>query len=1518
VAIGWQLSMGELSAPHDAQSGSLLEDGNWMYAGPDGSERPFARALRYAEDPLNPQCTAPCQYGGQADVALNGLVGYTIDSSYMRLMRIGPQPVAGGCRSKYRLDFPDGTHHVFESTSLASCSESYSDELNLKYRLAEIDDNFGNNVMLTYDNDPSPTTITVSDSTLIGYARRSHTIHLGTDPLFYQYSGSLCSVNSDFCSRNRVYQVDLAGPPNAQGQPTTSTFSFDITPPTTVSLPCGDQTIIGNRTASVRFLQTVHRPDGSTYAMWNPSTGLYYTQEEAVDQDGNIPCSNWAAHINRLNLPTGGHIAYTAGGRLFPRIPTSDTDPFVVPTKTYDPKSGAFATVSIGLATRQLYVNDNDQTPATWKYDADLENPTTYNYRYNGNPHTATIKQEEAVRVTDPAGFTTVHYFDVFHDELIPGSCFTGGTEEEYGLPFVRSTTSGGMFLSTESFAGECSTWSRSGSCPTRTCTDAGGHQMSPLRRTFVVYDHDLTPPTTDHWGFLVNARLRGTRTETVNLDGSLTDTDTVSSDFDGLGHYRTETTTSNVPSTPTRTVTTHYNSNPQAGTYDPNSSTNDPTTYMILPSSPWLTGLYDRVDTTEGSHTARQEFSFNVSTGFLNSRRTLANGTTESSADLLATFTSTDGHGNVTHESYSGGDRNTNGSDIADYGLTHTYTAGTLATSTFDSSGFYTVDNDVDPYSGLVTASRDSAGQPTTYGYDSMYRIILERQPSGGAATKIAYPTGPPVAVTVDRYALTDTSYQTPLAQQRYYYDGLGRLIESKNLMPDGWSTGRKDYDGLGRIVKAFEPEYHGTGNYELFDPAHHADFTYDFMGRTVHAAMPDGSSLWQLYDGARTTKRETIAGGCVPAFSSDPCTTSLSPLNNTVTENYDGYGRLIAIQEASDPQNPATPVTTTYGYDIGNRLVSVSTPPQSRTFTYDDRGFLLSETHPELGAPRTYSKFDSRGHGHHADIGGTSSVDFSFDAAERPTQISSGGSVLKEFYYGAANSGTNYKLGRLDYAVRHNSVTDTSNPFTPIVEDVTVKDQYEYDGVGRISKKTTTLKNSAGTVADQVLPQTYTHNALGGTTGMDFPVSGNGVPFHLSQTFLNGMLRDVTSFTPVNSHITYAANGMVTQVPHADGSTDVITPDTSGMSRQQNISFQGWTSCVVSQPNAYAPVSVCPNSTSNQAFVANSDDSHYHWSIVGGQITAGADTSDVTFNAGASGSVTLTVTITNNCGSGTFQLSSVPITAAATATVTGSTTIAPGQSATLSASLTGTAPWTLYWSDGFSQTVNASPATHTVTQSTTTTYTVTSVSDAGGCGGTASGSATVTVQSPINPPSSITATAASLTSVQVSWSPVTGATSYDVYRDGFFVANSTATALLDNGVTSSTAYLYTVRSRNSTTQSSDSPVDLAVTIIFTNDPQLKIRAVDITSLRAAVNAVRARSGLGAYNFTDPDSTLANHSVKGVHIQELRSMLNDARSRLALGAWSFTDPNVDPAMNGGLHYKIKWVHITDLRGGVQ
>ncbi len=123
--------------------------------------------------------------------------------------------------------------------------------------------------------------------------------------------------------------------------------------------------------------------------------------------------------------------------------------------------------------------------------------------------------------------------------------------------------------------------------------------------------------------------------------------------------------------------------------------------------------------------------------------------------------------------------------------------------------------------------------------------------------------------------------------------------------------------------------------------------------------------------------------------------------------------------------------------------------------------------------------------------------------------------------------------------------------------------------------------------------------------------------------------------------------------------------------------------------------------------------------------------------------GTATLTITGVDGTDAGSYDVvvtdslgtqsissaATVAVLALPTATLTGDATIDEGDSTGLSVALTGAAPWSVDWSDGFSQSgIASSPATRTVGPTTTTTYELSGVSDAN-CTGTFSGAATVTV---------------------------------------------------------------------------------------------------------------------------------------------------------------------------------------------
>ncbi|HET9424068.1 MAG TPA: hypothetical protein VFO55_01755 [Gemmatimonadaceae bacterium] len=157
-------------------------------------------------------------------------------------------------------------------------------------------------------------------------------------------------------------------------------------------------------------------------------------------------------------------------------------------------------------------------------------------------------------------------------------------------------------------------------------------------------------------------------------------------------------------------------------------------------------------------------------------------------------------------------------------------------------------------------------------------------------------------------------------------------------------------------------------------------------------------------------------------------------------------------------------------------------------------------------------------------------------------------------------------------------------------------------------------------------------------------------------------------------------------------------------------------------------APAGICEGSTASASVPAQSGAS-YAWTITNGTFTQPPNGNVVTFTAGTSGNVTLSVNVSVGlcAASGNVQ---VPISAYPTVTIAGPTSVCPNENLTLSVP----APFASYlWSNGAtgpSITVNQSAASQT--------YTVT-VTNANGC--TATDTHTVTLSS--QPDATITAPA-------------------------------------------------------------------------------------------------------------------------------------------------------------------------------
>jgi fibronectin-binding autotransporter adhesin len=211
------------------------------------------------------------------------------------------------------------------------------------------------------------------------------------------------------------------------------------------------------------------------------------------------------------------------------------------------------------------------------------------------------------------------------------------------------------------------------------------------------------------------------------------------------------------------------------------------------------------------------------------------------------------------------------------------------------------------------------------------------------------------------------------------------------------------------------------------------------------------------------------------------------------------------------------------------------------------------------------------------------------------------------------------------------------------------------------------------------------------------------------------------------------------------------ITVTSTAGCSTNGSVSVP-----INSSPTAAitAPATVCAGASAN-ASVAAQAGATYTWGITNGTITGGAGTSAITFTAGTSGNVALTLTV-NNGGCSASSNANVTINAVPTAAIGGPSATCAGSPVTLDAG----AGFTSYlWSTGATtQTISVAPVSNT-------NYSVT-VTNASGCSASASHAVTANPLPPsaITAPASICATATGNASVAAtagasySWSILNG----------------------------------------------------------------------------------------------------------------------------------------------------------------
>ncbi len=407
--------------------------------------------------------------------------------------------------------------------------------------------------------------------------------------------------------------------------------------------------------------------------------------------------------------------------------------------------------------------------------------------------------------------------------------------------------------------------------------------------------------------------------------------------------------------------------------------------------------------------------------------------------------------------------------------------------------------------------------------------------------------------------------------------YDSFGRAVQARQLMPDNtWSVRATTYDSSGRTKTVSEAVTDGQVPKKT-------TYEYDLFGRPTRIHPPD-DDLLPSTDHADDT-RLSYTGSRLRTRTNNVATGATTETAATFTEEYDAQGRLWKVTEPN-----AT--FTQYGYDVGGRLSSVAMTAggvtQNRTFLYDQRGFLLSETHPEKGVNGngsvTYVEYDGGGHLLRKREGGENEefdLLFTYDEAERLTQIRerrysklvSGALItcldgeagceqrlLKEFVYSQASTGSS--RGKLTTAKRHNWQDAYGL-------DVVVSETYSYGGINGELTERLTQKSCVPACSDnEQFSQTFDYDSLGREQTTNYPRCQhagcvNTDPARpVTSSYTKGFLTDVNGYTTSATTlpgIGYHPNGMVARVAHSNGVTVTQANDPEGIARPLSISTSG-----------------------------------------------------------------------------------------------------------------------------------------------------------------------------------------------------------------------------------------------------------------------------------------------------------------------------------------------------------------------
>jgi YD repeat-containing protein len=260
------------------------------------------------------------------------------------------------------------------------------------------------------------------------------------------------------------------------------------------------------------------------------------------------------------------------------------------------------------------------------------------------------------------------------------------------------------------------------------------------------------------------------------------------------------------------------------------------------------------------------------------------------------------------------------------------------------------------DPSTGLLTSSTDENGQATTYGYDSIGRLIAVNYPDGGQ-TDVAYPSPTQTVKTVWQSQNSTVATTTNL-------DGYGRVQQVLTSDPAGDVSAETQYDNVTAQVKCVTTPHRSSASATDGSTC----YTYDALHRVLVQTQPDRNQIRYAYAGNTVTV--TDEDGNPKKYMNDAfsrLTTVWEPdgtgaLNWETDYQYNALDEITRVDQKGGSTDPAQWRTRTFAYDSQGRMTQQTAPEAGlTTFSYDGNGNVLTTTDARnVTITRTYDSLN------------------------------------------------------------------------------------------------------------------------------------------------------------------------------------------------------------------------------------------------------------------------------------------------------------------------------------------------------------------------------------------------------------------------------------------------------------------------------------------------------------------------------------------------------------------------------